>query len=110
MFTTRKKNLTMTRGDTMAFGLHIKGLGHPADSVRFSCSKSNGGNIVFSKDLTDSLVETEDTDPIYRIRIAPEDTNSIDPGDYLYDFEVRMNNDVFTVMKGTLTIEPDITR
>lgn len=110
MFTTRKKNLTMTRGDTMAFGLYIKGLGHAADSVRFSCSKSNGSNVIFSKDLTDSIVETRDNDPIYRIRIAPEDTNNIEPGDYLYDFEVQINSDVFTIMKGTLTIEPDITR
>ena len=110
MFTTRKKNLTMTRGDTLAFGLYIRNLGHPADSVKFSCAKSNGSNIIFSKDLTDSIVEMRDDDPIYSVRIAPEDTNNVEPGDYLYDFEVRMNNDVFTVMKGTLTIESDITR
>ena len=110
MFITRKINLSMTRGDTLAFGLRLKGLGHPADQVRFSCSKSYNGDYIFSKDFTNSLLESDDENPTYSIRISPDDTYNVEPGDYLYDFEVQANNDVLTILKGTLTIEPDVSR
>ena len=43
------------------------------------------------------------------VRIAPEDTQNLSPGQYYYDLEVGANGDVFTILRGILTLVPEIT-
>lgn len=102
------KNIRMTRGDTLAFGMEFDGLDQDLDSAYFTCKKAYEGENVFQKSLGDGISKAEDNK--YRVRVAPEDTANIDAGKYYYDLEIGVNGDIFTLMKGILDIEPDVTK
>ena len=52
-------------------------------------------------------------DGYYHITIDPQDTNSLDYGEYVYDIELKsvQNNNVFvrTFLEGTITLEDEVT-
>ena len=101
-------NLCMVRGDTLAFSFEVEGI-DTLDTAYFSCkANADDENYVFQKSLTDgiSLVETGK----YRVRVAPEDTSNIEVGSYYYDLEIGANSDIFTILKGVLKVEQDVTR
>lgn len=102
------KNIRMTRGDTLAFGMEFDGLGQDLDSAYFTCKKAYEGENIFQRSLGNGISKVEDG--IYRVRIAPSDTKNIDAGKYYYDLEIGVNGDIFTIMKGILDIEPDVTQ
>ena len=45
----------------------------------------------------------------YKIRVAPEDTKEVEPGEYIWDLQVGGDGDIFTLAGGTLTILPEET-
>lgn len=101
-------NLCMVRGDTLAFSFEVEGI-DTLDTAYFSCkANADDTEYVFQKSLTDgiSLVETGK----YRVRVAPEDTSNIEVGSYYYDLEIGANSDIFTILKGILKVEQDVTR
>lgn len=101
-------NLCMVRGDTLAFSFEVEGI-DTLDTAYFSCkANADDTEYVFQKSLTDgiSLVETGK----YRVRVAPEDTSNIEVGSYYYDLEIGANSDIFTILKGVLKVEQDVTR
>ena len=101
-------NLCMVRGDTLAFSFEVEGI-NGLDSAYFSCkANADDTNYIFQKSLTNgiSLVETGK----YRVRVAPNDTANIDIGNYYYDLEIGANSDIYTILKGVLKVEQDITR
>ena len=60
----------------------------------------------------DSGVEKVDTDGdrcIYTFALYPEDTENLNPGEYVYDIRVQINDSKFTVMRGSMTILPSVT-
>lgn len=101
------QNIEMIRGDTFAFGLEIEGLDQDLDTAFFTCKPSYNGDILFQKSLGNGIEKVQTG--VYRIRVAPEDTRSLDPGKYYYDFEICVNSDVFTLLKGALLLDYDIT-
>ena len=111
-----KKNIEMYRGDTHAFGFRVKewvdGTITPMEnlsSAYFSCKRTKDDDAyVFQKTLGDGISAV--TSSVYRVRIAPEDTNSVEPGTYAYDLQVGVNGDIYTIMAGDLEILPDVTR
>jgi len=113
-----KKDITMVKGDTMAFGFQLQGLdGSMPDDIIFSCKNDpDAENGIFDCKLSagDGVwIDAEDPDQdllTYGVRVAPEKTENIDAGRYFYDLEINVNNDVFTLMKGRLIIEYDVTR
>lgn len=110
---TSEQNLTMTRGDTFAFGIEIEGNTQELDAAYLTVKKDIDADVyVFQKSLEDgiSIVETGDDSISYRVRIAPNDTKNLEAGKYPYDLELRLNGDVFTPIKGVLYIEKDVTR
>ena len=101
-------NLCMVRGDTLAFSFEVEGI-DSLETAYFSCkANADDTEYVFQKSLTDgiSLVETGK----YRVRVAPEDTSNIEVGSYYYDLEIGANSDIFTILKGILKVEQDVTR
>ena len=101
-------NLCMVRGDTLAFSFEVEGI-DTLDTAYLSCKANvDDENYVFQKSLTDgiSLVSTGK----YRVRVAPEDTSNIEVGSYYYDLEIGANSDIFTILKGILKVEQDVTR
>lgn len=101
-------NITMVRGDTLAFGLEIDGLEQDLETAFFTVKSSLSSETnVLQKSLTDGITKV-DTGR-YRVRVAPEDTHDVEAGKYFYDLQIGVNSDVFTVMKGILELEQDVT-
>ena len=104
---TTHQNITMTRGDTLAFGVEIIDLDQDLDTMFFTCKSSFDGDIVFQKSLEDGISKVETG--LYRVRVAPNDTKRLEAGEYYYDLEIGVNSDIFTLLQGVLTLEHDLT-
>ena len=105
------KNLTMVRGDTLSFGIEITFDDNPQslESVYFSCKNSySATDYAFQKSLGNGI--TQVSAGKYRVRVAPDDTYSLASGVYYYDLQIGLNGDTFTIMRGALELEPDVTR
>lgn len=100
--------LSMVKGDTKYLKVVFDGMAVTLESAYFSCKKNKfDEEYVFQKTLSDGITQTDDTE--YTVRIAPEDTASLDYGDYYYDLQIGANSDIFTPLIGTLKIVQDIT-
>ena len=110
MIALKDTNMNMVRGDTKSFAFEVEGMDEQEfDSIKFTCKKNYTDTTpVFQKTLGDGISEVKDGR--YVVRIAPEDTENVALGDYLYDLEMRVNGDVFTILRGKLRIVYDITR
>lgn len=109
-FKMEDENITMVRGDTLAFNAEVvdeNGNAIIVDSADFTCKKkANGNENVFHKALGAGITQT---DELLTIRVAPQDTKEVDAGRYFYDFQIGVGSDIYTVMRGILTIEQDVT-
>lgn len=107
-FKMEDEYITMVRGDTLSFGMEISGLDGDLDTAFLTCKKSfSDEHAVFQKSLGNGITKIDDGE--YAIRVAPADTKDLEPGKYYYDLEIGVNSDVFTVKKGILEIEDDVT-
>lgn len=112
-FTMQDKYIKMIRGDTLSFGLQVmdeEGQPFAQDLERayFTCKSNRTDNRnVFQKSLYDGITKVGVGE--YAVRVAPGDTANVQAGKYFYDFEIGCNGDVFTVLRGVLEIEGDIT-
>ena len=98
--------VTMTRGDTMSFNMEIEGL-DDLDTAYLTCRRNHTEAPVFQKSLGNGI--TKQGDGLYCVRIAPEDTKDLEPAKYYYDLELGANGDRFTILKGVLELERDVT-
>jgi len=105
-------NLEMTKGDTLSFGVEIYNLGQNLDAAYFTCKTNYDDEMtVFQKSLGDGITldnSDESGNYFYKVRIAPEDTENVEVGKYYYDLQIEANSDVFTILKGVLTIDYDV--
>lgn len=102
------QNIHMVRGDTLAFGVEFQGLDQDLDTAFFTCKANDTlTEYVFQKSLGDGIEKVETNK--YRVRVAPEDTAEIEAGNYYYDFQIGVNDDVFTLLIGILEIQQDVT-
>lgn len=108
-FNMDESNITMIKGDTLAFGIEIDGLdGQDLDSAFFTCKEiPTSSDYIFKKSLGEGI--TNNGDGTYSVRVAPEDTADVTAGDYYYDLQIGVNGDVYTLMLGLLTILQDVT-
>lgn len=109
-----KTKLEMVRGDTLQFGIGVEFDEAPQEleSVFFSCKKNyDDDETIFQKKLGDgiSFVKSDGNKLYYVVRVAPEDTESIEAGQYYYDLQISLNSDVFTILNGVLKIYDDVT-
>lgn len=102
-------NLKMTKGDTFSFGFEIEGLGSQTLQSAYLTVKNNydDATALFQKSLNNGI--TTENNEVYKVRIAPADTSSLDVGNYYYDVQISINGDVFTIMKGILALEFNVT-
>ena len=102
-------NITMVRGDTMMFNVQIMDEDDNAvevDTATFTCKKrATDGVNIFQKTLNAGITQE---DALLIVRVAPEDTADVDEGQYYYDFNIGIGDDVFTILIGTLSIEHDV--
>lgn len=102
-------NLCMTRGDTLSFDFSVDDL--EIDNVYFSCRKEiNDANYVFQKTTNDDITLIDAEAGEYNVKVAPEDTENVELGNYYYDLQINVGSDKYTILKGSLKIDYDITR
>lgn len=105
-------NMKMVRGDTLSFAIEYSlddETQQNLETCYFSCKKNaDDTEYVFQKSLSNGISKVSNGQ--YRIRVAPEDTDELEVGNYFYDLEIGLNEDKFTLLRGILKIEEDITR
>lgn len=113
------KRIAFTRGDSQTYTLTFK----QADGtlyclknwVVFFTLKTNyslpDAQASLQKIVTTFADTTAGTSGVATISLEPTDTVDLDPGEYDFDISVRTSgNETFTVMKGKLDLEYDVTR
>lgn len=104
--------MELTRGDTGQYKFkRLDAEGHAItntpDSLDFTVKNSfSDSDIVFQKKLTDM---TMDEDGTWHFTIAPADTEKLPVGNYVFDIEVKQDNYVQTIAKGTLKLTSEAT-
>lgn len=112
-FRMENQNITMIRGDTLSFAVELfnendEPFMQDLDTAFFSCKQNKSDNeFVFIKGLGKGITKAEDGK--YVVRVAPEDTRTVEAGNYFYDLQLGMNDDIFTVLHGILELEQDVT-
>lgn len=100
-------NIKMVKGDTQSFGFEIEGVEN-LDAAYFSCKRnSQDENYLFQKFLNSGITQRAENQ--YVVRIDPDDTALLEPGQYWYDLEISKNDDVYTIFRGVLELFPEIT-
>ena len=105
MILVKEGNIVLTRGDTATINLDLKQGGQDfkptADTeIIFSAKKSYGADTyAIHKKLSGGIIQ-----------IDHMDTQNLDVGDYVYDVQVRMGEQVNTVCSGKLKLTADVTR
>ena len=109
-FNMASENITMIRGDTLAFNVEITdnyGEVILVDTADFTCKKDPlDNNTIFHKTLENGI---EQDDGLIIVRVDPNDTKEVLAGKYFYDLQVGIGTDIYTLMIGVLIIEQDIT-
>lgn len=110
-FRMEDEYITMVRGDTLSFGMEVTdsdGNAVELDSAYMTCKKTlSDESNVFQKSLGNGITMVDDGQ--YAVRVAPEDTADAEVGKYFYDLQIGYNGDIFTVKKGVLELEADVT-
>lgn len=109
-FKMENKNITMTRGDTLSFNVEVMDQEENqinVDSAFFTCKKlGTEESNIFQKSLGAGITQLDDC---LVVRVAPEDTREVQTGQYFYDLQLGVGSDIYTVMRGVLEIEQDVT-
>jgi len=111
-----RKDITMIRGDSMAFNFQIVGLaGLAVSDITFTCKEHYDDDTpYFTQSLTGGGItqvgyESETDTTTFCCRVRPDQTENLDPARYFYDLELNAGSDVLTLLKGRLTVEYDVT-
>ena len=103
-----KKNFDIIKGDTLAFVFEIEDFNDDLTSCYFSCKeKFNDSEYAFQKTLDDGITKVEQGK--YKVRVAPSDTKELSIGKYYYDLQIGVGEDVYTILRGQITVEEEIT-
>lgn len=108
-----EENLELYKGNSFSFTLEIEDLNQDLNSCFLSCKKNiKENNYTFQKSLKNGIskVDSENNKRVYSFKINPEDTKNIEVGCYYYDVEIKIDNDVFTILCGKLIIKDTITK
>ena len=100
-------NLSMVKGDTLAFGFEVEGV-DDLENAFFSCKANRGDDVyIFQQSLGNGIYKIDNGK--YGVRVPPAATKGIEAGNYYYDLQIQVNLDIFTVFIGTLEIVQEIT-
>ena len=100
-------NIKMVKGDTQSFGFELEGVEN-LNAAYFSCKRnSQDENYLFQRSLNNGITKRAENQ--YVVRITPDNTALLEPGQYWYDLEISKNGDIFTIFRGVLDLLPEIT-
>ena len=109
------QNIAMVKNDTMSFGFQLQGLeGQTPTEIYFTVKDNPSDTAFLFQRVIGNGVDLKEYDPVsdtytYTVRIAPEDTENIEIGRYFYDLEIHCNKDTYTLLKGVLSIDWEVT-
>ena len=107
-----KLNLDMVRGDTLTFDVDLCDFPAELDRIRFSVRRREDDELVLELSLGEGITHMDSG--AYKVRIAPEMTEDFDIGldsaVFVYDLEITTGEEVYTVLKGDLIMEGDVSR
>ena len=115
-FQMTDENITMVQGDTLSFNVIIKDQnGDPVDVDQASFTIKEDFNSLLPTvqlNLTAGGGITQD-DGVLTVRMDPyktlyEPSNVDVKGFFYYDMSIKINSDVFTLLRGMIQIEPHI--
>lgn len=103
-----RQSLQMVRGDTFSFDLELSDVNiEDITTISFTVKGRLADNEpIIEKTIMDGITYIDNN--TYRVRVEPEDTALIEPGTYVYDIEVIIGKDVYTVLRGTMLILSDV--
>jgi hypothetical protein len=113
------KRLTLVRGDSQTYTITFKQADGTLYCLKnwavFFTLKTNwslpDAQASLQKIITTFSDTTSGTSGVAVIPLLPEETAGLDPGEFDFDISVRTAaNETFTVMKGKLDLEYDVTR
>lgn len=107
-FSMQEENITLVRGDTLSFGIQLYGEVNTLDSAYFTIKKDYEDSVLVQKSLGNGISQVDIGE--YAVRLAPEDTQSLEVGRYYYDLQVGNGSDEFTVLRGILNLVYDVTK
>ena len=101
-----KVNIAMTRGDSESITVRCSEPFADGDTVTFTMRPDIEGEIALQKEITDF----PDGEAV--IVFEPEDTASLDFGDYVYDIQLTRANDTVTtlVVPARFRLTEEVTR
>ena len=104
-----KHDITHMRGDTLQFNLTLTDTENVyVSSIYFSVKrKEKDEDYILQKSIGDGIIQMEPYK--YHVRLAPSDTAYVPSGKYVYDIQVGLGNDIYTVVKGAFTLLQDVT-
>lgn len=115
-------NIDMVKGDTLSFNFMLTGLkiGTPAairptftfscadeKTVFFTATSAHGEQEADGITLED-YNESKDV-ATYTVYITPSKTKNLDLARYYYDLQMEVDDDIYTLMRGRLTLLREVT-
>ena len=110
------QDIDMVKGDTLAFNFDIQGLKGVAPTIVFTCSEHyNDDEPLFTASTDNDGIEIAAYNAVKNITtfslwIDPIKTKDLDLARYYYDIELKLGDDVITLMRGRLTLVYEVTR
>lgn len=106
---TANQNLSMIRGDTFTFDVAFSEMEDATiSSIYFTVKRrATDETFIFQKSFADGIKQIDDM--TYRIRVAPEDTSGVTAGKYVYDLQIGLGDDIYTLLMGVILIAQDVT-
>ncbi len=106
------QDLSMIRGDTFAFLISLPEI-DPASvtSLIFTVKRKatdTDDEAIIQKRLGDGI-EPTGAERTWSVRVAPEDTDGVAAKKCVYDIQVGIMNDIYTLMGGYFRIMQDVT-
>ncbi len=107
------KDINMVKGDSLIFCFELQGLEGANPYIIFSCANIYGAEPYFTVTTEDEIElvsynAATDT-ATYSVRVAPLKTKHLDVARYYYDLELRLNDDIITLMRGRLQLLNEVT-
>lgn len=107
------QNIDMVRGDTLAFNFKLQGLTQAeceALEVTFAITDNyaEGAQATIDTESGITLESYTDCVALFSVCLAPEITAEMDVARYYYDLQIKDTANTITLMRGTLTLLPEV--
>lgn len=107
-FNMSDENITMVSGDTLSFNVIVKDKNGDPVTVSGATFKAKANIDAAAADISKSLGNgITQSDGVLTVRLAPADTANLQ-GFFLYDMDISVNSDRWTLLRGMLLIEVDV--